>query len=149
MIMRILISITLLLGLCGGELAAKKLPPRKPLTVLISIDGFKPEYLKRGITPNLSALVRRGAFAEGMAPSFPSVTFPNHITLVTGVEPDAAGFVTVWPCGGQRPTASNLNLAPGRISPNLIMSKIGIGGKVCIYTQSPTHLVADLSGYWP
>ncbi len=93
MIMRILISITLLLGLCGGELAAKKLPPRKPLTVLISIDGFKPDYLKRGITPNLSALAQRGAVAEGMTPSFPSVTFPNHITLVTGVVPDKHGVV--------------------------------------------------------
>ncbi|MCU1395721.1 MAG: hypothetical protein JWM34_4149 [Ilumatobacteraceae bacterium] len=68
---------------------------------------------------------------------------------ITGVEPDAAGFVTVWPCGADRPTASNLNLTPGVISPNLVMSKIGDGGKVCIYTQGPAHLVADINGYWP
>jgi hypothetical protein len=68
---------------------------------------------------------------------------------VTGLEADAAGFVTVWPCGSQRPTASNLNLAPGAISPNLVMSKIGTGGKVCIFTQSSAHVVADINGYWP
>ena len=93
MIIRMLISINLLLGLFGWELAAQQLPPRKPLTVLVSIDGFKPDYLKRGITPNLSALAQHGALAEGMTPSFPSVTFPNHITLVTGALPDKHGIV--------------------------------------------------------
>ena len=68
---------------------------------------------------------------------------------VTGVEPDADGYVTVYPCGAIRPTASNLNLRSGAISPNLVMSKIGDGGKVCIFTQSPTHLIADVNGYWP
>ncbi|MCU1396999.1 MAG: hypothetical protein JWN62_108, partial [Acidimicrobiales bacterium] len=68
---------------------------------------------------------------------------------VTGIDPEATGYVTVWPCGTTQPTASNLNLAPGGISPNLVMSKIGAGGKVCIYTQSPAHLIADINGYWP
>jgi hypothetical protein len=67
---------------------------------------------------------------------------------ITGVEPDSAGFVTVWPCGAARPDASNLNLAPGVISPNLVMSKVGAGGKVCIFTQNPTNLIADINGYW-
>ena len=93
MITRTLTSISLLFWIFYGELAAQTLAPRKPLTVLISIDGFKPEYLKRGITPNLSALALRGALAEGMTPSFPSVTFPNHITLVTGVASDKHGIV--------------------------------------------------------
>ena len=74
----------------------------------------------------------------------------NAVVLnVTGVEPDATGYVTVWPCGSPRPTASNLNLAPGAITPNLVMAKIGEGGKVCLFTQSPAHLVADVNGYWP
>ncbi|MCU1393574.1 MAG: hypothetical protein JWM34_2002 [Ilumatobacteraceae bacterium] len=68
---------------------------------------------------------------------------------VTGVDADAAGYVTVWPCGSPQPTASNLNLEPGGISPNLVMSKIGTGGKVCIYTQASAHLLADVNGYWP
>jgi predicted AlkP superfamily pyrophosphatase or phosphodiesterase len=64
-----------------------------PLTLLISIDAFRPDYLSRGVTPNLSALAAGGAFAE-MRPSFPSKTFPNHYTLVTGRRPDENGIVS-------------------------------------------------------
>jgi predicted AlkP superfamily pyrophosphatase or phosphodiesterase len=65
---------------------------RAPVTILISIDGFRPDYLDRGITPNLNALVAGGVSAP-MAPSFPSKTFPNHYTLVTGLRPDRHGIV--------------------------------------------------------
>ncbi|MFC5343857.1 ectonucleotide pyrophosphatase/phosphodiesterase [Brevundimonas staleyi] len=66
--------------------------PKRPLTILISIDGFRPDYLERGVTPTLSALATEGATAS-MRPSFPSVTFPNHYTLVTGKHPDHHGIV--------------------------------------------------------
>ncbi len=68
---------------------------------------------------------------------------------VTGTNASVAGFVTVWPCGETQPTASNLNLRPGVISPNLVISKIGTGGKVCMFTQSGADLIADLNGYVP
>ncbi|WP_114395908.1 ectonucleotide pyrophosphatase/phosphodiesterase [Oleisolibacter albus] len=61
--------------------------------ILISIDGFRPDYLTRGVTPALNALAADGALAEGMRPSFPSKTFPNHYTLVTGLRPDHHGIV--------------------------------------------------------
>jgi predicted AlkP superfamily pyrophosphatase or phosphodiesterase len=64
----------------------------RPLTVLISIDAFRPDYLDRGVTPTLSALAAGGARGE-MRPSFPSKTFPNHYTLVTGLRPDRSGIV--------------------------------------------------------
>ena len=75
------------------KVEAQQSTPRKPLTVLISIDGFRPDYLTRDITPTLSKLAREGAVAGSMTPAFPSVTFPNHITLVTGVVPDKHGIV--------------------------------------------------------
>ncbi len=65
---------------------------RAPVTILISIDGFKPDYLTRGVTPNLNALAAAGISAA-MRPSFPSVTFPNHWTVVTGLRPDRHGIV--------------------------------------------------------
>jgi len=65
---------------------------RAPVTILISIDGFRADYLARGATPNLSALAAAGISAA-MRPSFPSVTFPNHYTLVTGLRPDRHGIV--------------------------------------------------------
>lgn len=63
-----------------------------PVTILISIDGFRPDYLTRGITPRLSALAAGGVQAA-MLPGFPSKTFPNHWTLVTGLVPDRHGIV--------------------------------------------------------
>ncbi len=70
-------------------------PPRpsKPPLILISIDGFRADYLKRGLTPTLQALADDGVRAEAMHPSFPSLTFPNHYTLVTGLRPDHHGIV--------------------------------------------------------
>lgn len=65
---------------------------RKAITILISIDGFRPDYLNRGVTPNLNALAEAGISAA-MRPSFPSITFPNHWTLVTGLRPDRNGIV--------------------------------------------------------
>jgi predicted AlkP superfamily pyrophosphatase or phosphodiesterase len=64
-----------------------------PPLILISIDGFRADYLGRGVTPNLKALADEGAHAVRMAPSFPSLTFPNHYTLVTGLYPDHHGIV--------------------------------------------------------
>jgi ectonucleotide pyrophosphatase/phosphodiesterase family member 5 len=60
--------------------------------ILISIDGFRADYLTRGVTPNLSALAAGGAQAA-MRPSFPSLTFPNHYAMVTGLRPDRNGIV--------------------------------------------------------
>lgn len=60
--------------------------------LLVSIDGFRADYLDRGLTPTLSALARDGVRAA-IRPSFPSITFPNHYTLVTGLYPDHHGIV--------------------------------------------------------
>lgn len=86
-----------LLALVGG-CASPALRPsseagiRHPL-VLISIDGFRADYLDRGLTPTLSALAADGVRAQAMKPAFPTLTFPNHYTLVTGLTPDHHGIV--------------------------------------------------------
>lgn len=61
-------------------------------TILISIDGFRPDYLDRGQTPTLSRMAAEGVRGS-MRPSFPSITFPNHYTLVTGLRPDKHGVI--------------------------------------------------------
>jgi predicted AlkP superfamily pyrophosphatase or phosphodiesterase len=61
--------------------------------LLVSIDGFRPDYLDRGLTPHLAQLAKDGVRAESMQPAFPSLTFPNHYTLVTGLTPDHHGIV--------------------------------------------------------
>ena len=68
---------------------------------------------------------------------------------VTAVSPDGAGYLTVFPCGAQQPLASNVNYVPGQTVPNAVVAKIGIGGKVCVYTQAATDLVIDVNAYVP
>lgn len=69
-----------------------------PTTILISLDGFRADFLHRNLTPSLNAFVQAGVSPEYMLPSFPSVTFPNHFTLVTGLYPESHGVVgnTFW-----------------------------------------------------
>jgi len=69
-----------------------------PTTLLISLDGFRADFLHRDLTPTLSAFIRSGVSPKYMLPSFPSVTFPNHFTLVTGLYPESHGVVgnTFW-----------------------------------------------------
>jgi len=64
-----------------------------PSVLLVSIDSFRSDYLDRGVTPNLARIARDGVRAAWMNPSYPSLTFPNHYTLVTGLRPDHHGIV--------------------------------------------------------
>ena len=95
----LLVIFAAVVGLLGGAAqgapAAKPLgaAAEKPLVLLISIDGFKPSYLSKSSAPNLFELANRGMMAQGLISAFPSVTFPNHVTIVTGQTPDHHGIV--------------------------------------------------------
>jgi predicted AlkP superfamily pyrophosphatase or phosphodiesterase len=66
----------------------------KPYVILVSLDGFRYDYAKRYHAEHLLALAAEGASApEGMLPSYPSITFPNHYTIVTGLYPEHHGIV--------------------------------------------------------
>jgi predicted AlkP superfamily pyrophosphatase or phosphodiesterase len=69
-----------------------------PTTILISLDGFRADFLNRDITPTLNQFIQEGVSPKYMLPSFPSVTFPNHYTMATGLYPEAHGVVgnTFW-----------------------------------------------------
>lgn len=69
-----------------------------PTTILISLDGFRADFLYRGLTPTLNRFIEEGISPKYMLPSFPSVTFPNHFTMATGLYPEAHGVVgnTFW-----------------------------------------------------
>ncbi|KAI9246538.1 alkaline-phosphatase-like protein [Sporodiniella umbellata] len=61
--------------------------------LLISLSGFRPDYLSRDITPNLNTIAKNGVKAERMQPVFPLSLFPNHWTLTTGLFPEMHGIV--------------------------------------------------------
>ncbi|KAF2847862.1 ectonucleotide pyrophosphatase/phosphodiesterase family member 1 [Plenodomus tracheiphilus IPT5] len=64
-----------------------------PTTILISLDGFRADFLYRDLTPTLNRFIQEGISPKYMLPSFPSVTFPNHYTMATGMYPEAHGVV--------------------------------------------------------
>jgi alkaline phosphatase D len=72
------------------------LQEQKHYVVLVSLDGFRWDYAKKYGAKNLLAIAAHGASApDGMLPSYPSVTFPNHYTLVTGLYPEHHGIVAM------------------------------------------------------
>jgi len=80
--------------LCIGLLAGCAQPDRIPPTViLVSLDGFRWDYIDRPVAPTLQAIARRGVRADGLIPVFPSKTFPNHYSIVTGLYPEHHGLV--------------------------------------------------------
>ena len=84
-------------GQCDVYLAGQR-----PPLLLISFDGFRADYLNRttgdvdaqSLSPTLNLLGRCGVRARSMVPVYPSLTFPNHYSMVTGLYPDAHGIVS-------------------------------------------------------
>ncbi len=87
---KILVALGLLL--IGPRLVAQEVEDR-PYVILISLDGFRYDYVKNFAPPHLTAFKNAGAQADALIPSFPSKTFPNHYTIVTGLTPGHHGLV--------------------------------------------------------
>ncbi|MBS0226162.1 MAG: alkaline phosphatase family protein [Proteobacteria bacterium] len=81
----------LLLAGCANQ---PRTPPPRSLLLLISVDGLRTHDVTPQLLPNVSRLAADGVRAiDGMRPSYPSLTFPNHYTLVTGLRPDHHGII--------------------------------------------------------
>lgn len=130
-------------GACPGPPGPPALTALTPTRVLdtrasIGYAGSKPAA---GDTIDLPLAGRAGLPTDGVG---------AVVLNVTATEATAAGFVTVWPTGAGLPNASSLNLeAVGQTRANLVVSALGAGGSVSIYTQSGTHLVVDLVAWAP
>ena len=70
------------------------------------------------------------------------------IVNVTVTNTQAAGYLTVYPCGATRPNTSNMNFGRGVTSANLVVSNIGADGTMCIYSAASTDLVVDLAAFF-
>jgi hypothetical protein len=69
---------------------------------------------------------------------------------VTGIALGPGTFLTAWPAGEPLPEASNLNVDPGDTRPNLVVAKVGAGGRVSIFNAvGPTEVIADVMGWFP
>jgi predicted AlkP superfamily pyrophosphatase or phosphodiesterase len=86
-LLRVALSLVLLFAVACTSAPA-------PILLLVSLDGWRADYSARVPTPHLDALARRGVRAEWLVPVFPSTTFPNHYTIVTGLYPEHHGIVS-------------------------------------------------------
>lgn len=76
-----------------------------PYVILISLDGFRWDYSLRELTPNLDKMKQDGVNAMSLRPSFPSTTFPNHYSMITGMYTENHGLISngIWdPFTGER-----------------------------------------------
>jgi alkaline phosphatase D len=64
----------------------------KPYVVMVSLDGFRWDFVKQFKLPNLTNIAQNGVQAKSMKPSYPTKTFPNHYAIVTGLYPDHHGI---------------------------------------------------------
>jgi len=90
--LRQLVWVWLVLGLwfaigCGSRSRLE------PTVLLISLDGFRWDYLEKAHTPNLDRLVNTGVKARALIPVFPTKTFPNHYSIATGLYPENHGII--------------------------------------------------------
>ncbi|KAF8783491.1 Venom phosphodiesterase like protein [Argiope bruennichi] len=80
-------------GICPRPAKCPKSFQGTPPLILVSLDGFHPDYMKRGLTPTINRIAQCGAKADFLYPVFPSKTFPNHYSIVTGLNPSSHGII--------------------------------------------------------
>jgi predicted AlkP superfamily pyrophosphatase or phosphodiesterase len=66
----------------------------RPIVIQVSIDGFRADYIQKINPPNLQKIIKAGIYSPGMLPSYPTHTYPNHFTLVTGRRPANHGILS-------------------------------------------------------
>jgi catechol 2,3-dioxygenase-like lactoylglutathione lyase family enzyme len=121
----------------AGNATSGRMFPLPPTRVLDTRSGPRPAA---GATVQLPVRGRGGVPGAGVS---------AVVLNVTATAAAGPGFVTVWPSGTPRPLASNLNVEEvGQSIPNQVIVPLGSDGSVSLFTDSGTHLIADLAGWY-
>jgi len=144
--------------------APVSVPAPAPVPVLASLSppGFVAVVPGRLMDSRVDGVTVDGAVAGGGVRGAGSVTQlrvvgrggvavgASAVVLnVTVAQARGVGFVSVFPCGGDRPNGSNLNFVVGETVANAVVAKVGVDGTVCVFTYAPTDLIVDVAGYFP
>ena len=92
-IKKLCLSLLICALLSVSVFAQKPVKDLKPTVILISLDGFRYDYLEKYKPKNLNRLAGEGVRADWMIPSFPTKTFPNHYAIATGLYPEHNGII--------------------------------------------------------
>lgn len=127
--------------------------------LIVDVTGYYPTgSAYRPLTPARVLDTRRGS--EPAAKSVTKLTLAGRAGIpttgvaaavlnVTAVDPAGPGFVTAYPAGAARPTASNLNYGKGAVVPAMVIAPLGSGGAIDLYTLAKAGLVVDVAGWIP
>ncbi len=87
--------------------------------------------------------------AAGATRSFPVPGGGSAVTLnVTATDAQAAGYLTVFPCGSPQPGTSNVNYTTSGATPNQVTVGVGSSSSVCVFSSASTHVILDVAGSW-
>jgi hypothetical protein len=118
----------------------------QPLTPARIMDTRSGTGVRQG-SVGPGGMVALNVFGPGGVPAGSGVS--AVVLNVTVTNPTLPGYVTVFPTGGQRPTASNLNFTAGQTVPNRVIVKVGTGGKVSFFNAAGTvHVIVDIGGWF-
>jgi hypothetical protein len=120
--------------------------PRRVIDTRNAIGGPKVRIAARGtITiPLAGAPMQRSDGAPETIPADATAVAMN----VTAVGPSQAGYFTVWPCGSPMPVASNVNFTRGSVVANGVVTSLGAGGAVCLYSDQQSDVLVDVLGWF-
>ncbi|MCU0309718.1 MAG: DUF1501 domain-containing protein [Acidimicrobiales bacterium] len=126
-----------------GTAAGTRYTPLSPSRILDTRDGTGRSGAR---TPLGTAAIDLTVAGVGGVPA----TGVDAVVLnMTTTAPDTSSWLTVWPKGATQPNASNLNYEPNDTVPNLVVAKVGTGGKISIANaRGSTHCIADVVGYF-
>ena len=89
-------------------------------------------------------------YNKGGLPTSGIAAVALNVTAVDGENPTrGGGYVTVYPCALGKPDASNLNFTNNQTIPNMVIAPVDNNGNICFYVYGKTHLLADITGYFP
>ena len=140
MTFRLLPALACLLFACVG-CATRLDPPPPPTVLLVSVDGLRPADITPAQMPVLNALGDAGVRADGMRPSFPALTFPNHYALVTGLRPDHHGIV--------HNTMRDATLGSFRTASREAVGTAGWWGGVPVWVSAERAGLRTATMFWP
>ncbi|WP_028297235.1 ectonucleotide pyrophosphatase/phosphodiesterase [Olivibacter sitiensis] len=114
----------------------------KPYVILISVDGFRYDYMEKYEARHLQQLASKGVEADALLPSFPSVTFPNHYSIVTGMYPAHHGLIGNTIYDPAKKSRYNMSNAKAVKDPSWY-------GGIPIWTLAEQQHLLSASFYWP
>ena len=128
-------------GQAGAAAAEAALADAPESVLLISIDGLHPDRINATDSPHIARLAASGVQARWMTPSYPSLTFPNHYTIVTGLRPDRHGIV--------HNSMHDVDLGTFRLSDRDAVGTSGWWGGVPLWVTLEKAGIRTATMFWP